>query len=159
MPMPGSSSSQSRQSLGVGPREQYNFNEQRRDSCSQGIFIHSCKATVEVRSRKSTGWWALGKPDCTLLGQSLGREDLLEMEMAIYSSILAWKMPWTEEPNSLQSMGSQRVGHPLAQGHSLLSSTQGAAVPGHHDPGTQVQPCRESPSSQQFWACCWQLCD
>ena len=43
--------------------------------------------------------------------QSLGREDLLEMEMAIYSSILAWKMPWTEEPNSLQSMGSQRVGH------------------------------------------------
>ena len=48
---------------------------------------------------------------------------------------------------------------PLAQGHSLLSSTQGAAVPGHHDPGTQVQPCRESPGSQQFWACCWQLCD
>ena len=43
--------------------------------------------------------------------QSLGREDLLEMEMTIHSSILAWKIPWMEEPNSLQSMGLQRVGH------------------------------------------------
>ena len=43
--------------------------------------------------------------------QSLGREDLLEKEMATYSSILAWKTPWTEEPGGLQSMGSQRVGH------------------------------------------------
>ena len=43
--------------------------------------------------------------------QSLGREDLLEKEMATHSSILAWKIPWTEEPGGLQSMGSQRVGH------------------------------------------------
>ena len=43
--------------------------------------------------------------------QSLGREDLLEKEMATYSSILAWKIPWTEEPGRLQSMGLQRVGH------------------------------------------------
>ena len=43
--------------------------------------------------------------------QSLGWEDLLEKEMATYSSILAWKIPWTEEPGRLQSMGSQRVGH------------------------------------------------
>ena len=43
--------------------------------------------------------------------QSLGREDLLEKEMAPHSSILAWKIPWTEEPGKLQSMGSQRVGH------------------------------------------------
>ena len=43
--------------------------------------------------------------------QSLGREDLLEMEMAAHSSILTWKIPWTEEPGRLQSMGSQRVGH------------------------------------------------
>ena len=42
---------------------------------------------------------------------SLGREDLLEQEMATHSSILAWKIPWTEEPGRLQSMGSQRVGH------------------------------------------------
>ena len=42
---------------------------------------------------------------------SLGWEDLLEKEMATYSSILAWKIPWTEEPGGLQSMGSQRVGH------------------------------------------------
>ena len=43
--------------------------------------------------------------------QFLGREDLLEKEMAIHSSILAWKIPWTEEPGRLQSMGSQRVRH------------------------------------------------
>ena len=43
--------------------------------------------------------------------QSLGWEDPLEEEMAIHPSILAWKIPWTEEPGGLQSMGSQRVGH------------------------------------------------
>ena len=43
--------------------------------------------------------------------QSLGREDPLEKEMATHSSTLAWKIPWTEEPGRLQSMGSQRVGH------------------------------------------------
>ena len=41
--------------------------------------------------------------------QSLGWEDPLEKEMAIYSSILAWKIPWTEEPGGLQSMGSPRM--------------------------------------------------
>ena len=43
--------------------------------------------------------------------QSLGQEDPLEKEMAIHSSILAWRIPWTEESGGLQAMGSQRVGH------------------------------------------------
>ena len=43
--------------------------------------------------------------------QSLGWEDPLEEEMAVYSSILAWKISWTEEPGGLQSMGLQRVEH------------------------------------------------
>ena len=43
--------------------------------------------------------------------QFLGREDPLEKEMATHSSILAWRIPWTEEPGRLQSMGLQRVGH------------------------------------------------
>ena len=42
---------------------------------------------------------------------SLGQEDPLENERATHSSILAWRIPWTEEPGGLQSMGSQRVGH------------------------------------------------
>ena len=42
---------------------------------------------------------------------SLDWEDPLEKEMANHSSIVAWKIPWTEEPGRLQSMGSQRVGH------------------------------------------------
>ena len=46
----------------------------------------------------------------TLVGL-LGREDLLEKEMATHSNILAWETPWMEEPGRLQSMGSLRVGH------------------------------------------------
>ena len=41
----------------------------------------------------------------------VGQEDPLEKGMATYSSILAWRIPWTEESDRLQSMGSQRVGH------------------------------------------------
>ena len=43
--------------------------------------------------------------------QSLGQEDPLEKETATHSSTLAWKIPWTEEPGGLQSIGLQRVGH------------------------------------------------
>ena len=43
--------------------------------------------------------------------QSLGQEDPLEEGMATHSSILAWEIPWTQEPGGLQSMGSQRVGY------------------------------------------------
>ena len=43
--------------------------------------------------------------------QSLGGEDPLEKEMATHSSILAWEIPWTEEPGGLQSIGLQRIGH------------------------------------------------
>ena len=45
------------------------------------------------------------------LGSIPGSEDPLEKETAIHSSAIAWKIPWTEEPDKLQSMGSQRVGH------------------------------------------------
>ena len=43
--------------------------------------------------------------------RSLGQENPLEEGMATHSSILAWKVPWTEEPDGLQSLGLQRVGH------------------------------------------------
>ena len=45
--------------------------------------------------------------------QFLGHKDPLKEEMATHSSILAWTIPWTDEPGKLQSMGSQRVGHDL----------------------------------------------
>ena len=45
--------------------------------------------------------------------RSFGQEDLLEKEMEAQSYILAWEIPWTEEPGGLQSMGSQRVRHDL----------------------------------------------
>ena len=43
--------------------------------------------------------------------RSLGWEDPLEVDMAAHSSILTWRIPWTEEPGGLQSIGSQKVGH------------------------------------------------
>ena len=58
--------------------------------------------------------------------QSLGQEDLLEEHMATFSSILAWRIPWTEEPGGLQSTGSQRVRYDLSNlvrthGRNLLT--------------------------------------
>ena len=56
---------------------------------------------------------------------SLGWENFLEREMAIHSSILAWRIPWTEEPGGLQSMGSQRAGHDWAHTHAATHIPQG----------------------------------
>ena len=56
--------------------------------------------------------WLSGKESTCNAGDTgsiLGREDLLEKEMATYCSVLAWKVPWTEEPGGLQSMGSQEL--------------------------------------------------
>ena len=50
--------------------------------------------------------------------RSLGREDLLEQATATHSSILAWRIPWTEKAGGLWSMGSQRVRHDLATEHT-----------------------------------------
>ena len=50
--------------------------------------------------------------------QSLAGEDPLEKGMATHSSILAWEIPWMEEPGGLQSMGSQRAGYNLATEHT-----------------------------------------
>ena len=57
--------------------------------------------------------------------QSLGQEDSLKKEMATHSSILAWRIPWAEEPGGLQFMGSQRVGHDRATNtHSQTLSSE-----------------------------------
>ena len=53
--------------------------------------------------------------------RSLGQEDTLEKEMATHSNILAWKIPWTEEPGGLQSTGSQRVRHDRATSFHFTS--------------------------------------
>ena len=51
--------------------------------------------------------------------RSLGWEDPLEKEMTSHSSILAWEIPWTEEPGGLQSMGLQKVGYDQLTEHTL----------------------------------------
>ena len=59
--------------------------------------------------------------DSEIWVQSLSRGDPLEKEMATHCSILAWEIPWTEEPDGLQSMGLQRLGHNLATKQHQLS--------------------------------------
>ena len=59
----------------------------------------------------------------------LGWENPLEEELATHSSILAWKTPWTEEPNRLQGTGSQRIGHDWAQTHTHTHSLIQAIIP------------------------------
>ena len=54
--------------------------------------------------------------------RSQGWEDAVEKEMATHPSILAWEIPWTEEPGGLQSMGSQRVRHDLATERTRIQS-------------------------------------
>ena len=54
-------------------------------------------------------WWLIGKESVQEMQvRTLGQEDPLEKEMATHSSILAWEIPWTEEPGGLQSMGSEK---------------------------------------------------
>ena len=60
--------------------------------------------------------------------QSLGWEDLLEKEMGTHYSTLAWKIPRTEEPGRLQSMGSQRVGHDRVTSLSLYSNSSSVGL-------------------------------
>ena len=66
------------------------------------LFVHLC-AVAQTVKRLST----MRETQV----QALGWEDPLEKEMIVHSSTSAWKIPWTEEPGRLQSMGSQRVGH------------------------------------------------
>ena len=75
-------------------------------------YAHSCRFKEGY-----IAWCLSGKcppanaGDLGLIPDSLTQEDPLEKEMATYSSIVAWKIPWTEEPGGLQSMRSQRAGH------------------------------------------------
>ena len=74
----------------------------------------------------------------------LGRENPLEKEMATHSSILAWRIPWMEEPGGLQSMASLRVGHDWATSLSLSCIGQGN--------GNPLQcSCLENPRDRGAW--------
>ena len=70
---------------------------------------------------------------------SLGREDPLEKEMTTHSSILAWRIPWTEESGRLQSLGLQRVGHNFSDSTVINNNTQAYLgdtahlIPDQHD--------------------------
>ena len=90
------------------------------------IYIHTCICTfTNIHTHKNTmEYYSAIKNSCLMAQmvkslsamhgtqvQSLGQEDPLEKGMLTHSSILAWRIPWTEEPGRLQSLGSQRVGH------------------------------------------------
>ena len=70
------------------------------ESSHDGISIH-LRGVAQMKKHLPTMW--------EIRVRSLGQEDPLEKEMATHSSTLAWKIPWTEEPGRLQSMGSQKL--------------------------------------------------
>ena len=78
--------------------------------------------------------------------RSLDWEDPLEKEMAIYSSILAWKIPWMEEPGRLQSMWSQRVGHDFTFTFILSAAATAAAAKSLQSCPTLCNPINGSPA-------------
>ena len=110
-------------------------NRQPNQACFQSQFFNSNKLVIWIKENCNRNKLqnALCKADCkwpyhnraSLVAQrlkhlppvretqvqSLGWEDPLEKEMATHSNILAWRIPWTEEPAGLQSTGTQRVGH------------------------------------------------
>ena len=94
------------------------------------ILFDLCKkyllSTVFQRGFSGDSVIRIHLPMQEMLVGSLGREDPLEKEMATHFSTLAWKIPWTEEPGRLQSMGSQRVRlHFLFLSMSFLGGTNG----------------------------------
>ena len=82
----------------------YHFVQRRCMFFSVVFWEHIMASLVAQMVKRLPGMWETQV-------QPLGWEDPLEKEMATHSSTLAWKIPWTEEPGRLQSMGSQRVGH------------------------------------------------
>ena len=99
--------------------------------------------------------------------QSLGWEDLLEKEMATHSSILAWKIPWMEEPGRLQSMGLQRVGHDwatsLSHNYRLAFIKVVSLDQQHQHYLGACWKCRSmgpisDPLNQKHWGCSSTLC-
>ena len=83
-----------------------------------GVYSNSCPLswwhypTISSSSHHAINHFILPMQETGV--QSLGQEESLEKEMETYSSILAWEIPWTEEPEGLQSTGSQRIEHNLA---------------------------------------------
>ena len=73
-----------------------------------GSYVQICMSLLSFQKDFPGG--SDGKASVYSAG-NLGQEDPLEKEMAIHSSTIAWKIPWTEEPGRLQPRGSQRVGH------------------------------------------------
>ena len=94
-------------------------------------------------------------------GTSLGGEDPLEEGMATHSNILAWRIPWTEEPGGLQFIGSQRVGHSWSD----LAGTHNRKIIGWERTGETTRPCPGNQSSLtsmqksscSLWKSSWKL--
>ena len=115
--------------------------------------MHQTQWSPERVPRARTGHPGLGTKHCLELfaqgvsGPSSSCEDPLEKEMAIHSSTLAWKISWTEEPDRLQSTGSQRVGHASTHGHvphehrCVLRTPRGLSTRGQGGSCPKRVPC------------------
>ena len=91
--------------------------------------------------------------------QSLGWEDSLETGMATHSRILAWRIPWTEKPDRLQSMGSQRVGHDWATNTHRVFAHKGliksARKQSHNGMPATVENMKEKNNKETLHVLMW----
>ena len=106
----------------------------------------SCKESTWMQETQDTQVW------------SLGQEDPLEVEMATNSSILAWKIPWTEDPDRLQSIESLRIGHDWSdgahrQGHILMATRGSGSGAGIHRDAPKHSTIRQAAAPQQRIIC------
>ena len=94
---------------------------------------------LSYKQHKGLPWWLRWCGTCLPMQetqiQSLGQEDPLEEEMATHSRLLAWRIPWTEEPGGLQPIGSQRVGHNWATNTHTYNIKTSPQIYSARDPG------------------------
>ena len=87
------------------------------------IFLSVLYKIIQYLISPGLTWWYSGKESACSAGEPgsiPGLENSLEEKMSTHSSILAWEIPWTEEPGGLQFMGLQRVGHNWGTKHSTV---------------------------------------
>ena len=95
-------------------------------------------------------WWPSGRESACNVGD-LGWEDPLEESMATHSSILSWRIPWTEEPGRLQSTGSQRVGHDWSDLTCIADLLRCTAETGEGTGNPLQNSCLENPMDGGAW--------
>ena len=118
-------------------------------SCDGLVAGGSVGTSWELKTLRGSRFWRVLVPQLVknlpatqeIQVQSLVGEDPLEKEMATHSSVLAWKIPWTQKPGRLQSMGSQRVRHDLATNPHFCECSPRNSTSSHYKDQIEIPSC------------------